>query len=253
MNTLAGKTAVVTGASRGSGRAAALALAKAGAQVIVHYDHDASEAEAVVGEIRRIGSRSNAIAADLSAPDGPHRLARKVRAIVGERLDILVANAGIATKAATGNVSVEDFDRLFAVNVRAPYFLAQQLLPIMCRGSSVTFLLPAAAYGIAGALSIHAASGSAVETLVRHFACVLGGRGIRANAIRQEPVHARLPDCAGAAQRNATAVGTPTIGPLVEPADVGSVVAFLASDAARWVTGATVHVNARSTFQAKPT
>jgi 3-oxoacyl-[acyl-carrier protein] reductase len=240
MNTLAGKTAVVTGASRGSGRAAALALAKAGAQVIVHYGHCASEAGSVVGEIRRIGSRSNAIAADLSAPDGAHRLARQVRAIIGERLDILVANAAISTKAVTGNVSVEDLDHLFAVNVRAPYFLVQQLLPIMCKGSSVTFLLPAALYATAGTLSTDAASGSAVKTLVTHFASVLGGRGIRVNAITQEAVHARLSDFAGTAERHDTAAG------------VGSVVAFLASDAARWVTGDTVHVNGRSGFQAKP-
>src|ERR1700728_2100639 len=96
MTTLSGKTALVTGASRGIGRASALALAKAGAQVLVHYGHGVAEAQAVVQEIRGAGGRAEAVGADLSAPDGPHELARKVRAIVGERLDILVANAGIA-------------------------------------------------------------------------------------------------------------------------------------------------------------
>src|SRR6201987_3729290 len=90
---LTGKTALVTGASRGIGRASALALAKAGAQVLVHYGRGAKEAEAVVAEIRKAAGRAAAIAADLAAPDGPHKLAKQVRAIVGDRLDILVANA----------------------------------------------------------------------------------------------------------------------------------------------------------------
>src|SRR5271156_3929404 len=100
MTALSGKTALVTGASRGIGRASALSLAKAGAQVLVHYGSGVKEAEAVVAQIRHAGSRADAIAADLAAPDGPHRLARQVRAIVGDRLDILVANAGISKAAA---------------------------------------------------------------------------------------------------------------------------------------------------------
>ncbi|MCP3726129.1 SDR family NAD(P)-dependent oxidoreductase [Paraburkholderia sp. CNPSo 3272] len=140
MKTLAGKTALVTGASRGIGRATALALAQAGAQIIVHYGHSAREATTVVAEITAAGSRAHAIQADLAESDGPHRLARQVRTIVGERLDILVANAAIAKAAALEETGVEDFDELFAVNVRAPYFLVQQLLPIMRKGSNITLL-----------------------------------------------------------------------------------------------------------------
>jgi 3-oxoacyl-[acyl-carrier protein] reductase len=99
MITLAGKTALVTGASRGIGRAAATALAKDGTQVIVHYGHGRAEAEAVVAEIREAGGRSEAVTVDLVAPDGPHRLANQVGAIVDDRLDILVASAGISKAA----------------------------------------------------------------------------------------------------------------------------------------------------------
>src|SRR6267378_8292307 len=126
MTKLSGKTALVTGASRGIGRATALALAKAGAQVVVHYGRGSNEAEAVVAEIRKAGGRADALGADLSAPDGAHKVAKQVRAIVGERLDILVANAGISKAATIEETTVEDFDRLFAVNVRAPFFLVQQ-------------------------------------------------------------------------------------------------------------------------------
>jgi 3-oxoacyl-[acyl-carrier protein] reductase len=121
------------------GCASALALAKAGSQVLAHYGRGAKEAEAVVAQIRKAGSRADAIAADLAAPDGPHKLAEQVRAIVGDRLDILVANAG--SKAATiEETTVEDFDKLFAVNVRAPFLVVQQLLPILSKGSSIVFV-----------------------------------------------------------------------------------------------------------------
>ena len=98
-NNLSGQTALVTGASRGIGRATALALAQAGAQVIVHYGSGEKEATAVVAEIRDAGGKAEKIAGDLRTPDGPHRLAERVRAIIDGRLDVLVANAGISKAA----------------------------------------------------------------------------------------------------------------------------------------------------------
>src|SRR3984885_1448931 len=96
MNKLNGKTALVTGASRGIGRATALALAQDGAQVLVHYGSNEKEANAVVAEIRRGGGKAEKVGADLRKADGAHTLAKQVRAIVGDRLDILVAHAGIS-------------------------------------------------------------------------------------------------------------------------------------------------------------
>jgi NAD(P)-dependent dehydrogenase (short-subunit alcohol dehydrogenase family) len=184
MKTLSGKTALVTGASRGGiGRASALALARADAQVLVHYGRGAKEAEGVVAEIRKAGGRADAVAADLAAPDGPHKLAKEVRAIVGDRLDILVANAGTSKAATIEEYTVEDFDNLFAVNVRAPFFLVQQLLPILHEGSSIVLLSSLAARAAVGTLSAYAATKGAVDTLVKHFAFVLGGRGIRVSAV----------------------------------------------------------------------
>src|SRR4029077_17640713 len=129
MSSLSGKTALVTGASRGMGRASALALARAGAQVLIHYSNSEKEADAVVAEIRKGGGRAEKVGADLRQADGPHILAKRVRAIVGDRLDILAANAGISKTASIEDTQIEDFDNLFAVNVRAPFFLVQQLLP----------------------------------------------------------------------------------------------------------------------------
>jgi 3-oxoacyl-[acyl-carrier protein] reductase len=183
MPNLSGKTALVTGASRGIGRASALALAAAGAQVLVHYGRGATEADGVVAEIRKGGSRADAVAADLSAADGPHKLAKLTRNVVGDRLDILVANAGISKDATIEETTVEDFDKLFAVNVRAPFFLVQQLLPIMSIGSSIVLVSSLGARAVVGTIPAYAATKGAVDTLVKHFASLLGARGIRVNAV----------------------------------------------------------------------
>ena len=130
MTSLANKTALVTGASRGMGRATARVLANAGAHVIVHYGNARAEAESLLKDIRAGGGRADAVQADLGSLDAVADLVEKTKAIVGGRLDVLVANAGISGAAAIADQKSADFDRLYAVNVRAPYFLVQGLLPL---------------------------------------------------------------------------------------------------------------------------
>jgi NAD(P)-dependent dehydrogenase (short-subunit alcohol dehydrogenase family) len=246
MVNLSGKTALVTGASRGIGRASALALAKTGAQVLVHYGSDEKAAAAVVEEIRQAGGRAEKVVADLRAPDGPHALARSVRAIVGDRLDILVANAGISKTATIEETTVEDFDDLFAVNVRAPYFLVQQLLPTLCKGSSIVLLSSLAAHASVGTLSAYAATKGAIDTLVKHFASALGDRGIRVNAVAPGVVET---DMSGFARTDAGrdfTLGMQALKRVAQPDDIGAAVAFLASDEARWITGDTLRVDGGS-------
>jgi NAD(P)-dependent dehydrogenase (short-subunit alcohol dehydrogenase family) len=246
MTTLSGKTALVTGASRGMGRASALALARMGAQVLVHYSSGVKEAEAVVAEIRKACGRADAIAADLSAPDGPHKLAKQVRAVVGGRLDILVANAGISKSAAIEETTVEDFDRLFAVNVRAPFFLVQQLLPILSEGSSLVFLSSLAARAVVGTIPAYAATKGAIDTLVKHFASMLGARGIRVNAVAPGVVQTDMSNFTKTDAGRDFALGMQALKRLAQPDDIGGVVAFLASEHARWITGDTIHVDGGS-------
>jgi 3-oxoacyl-[acyl-carrier protein] reductase len=246
MTTLTGKTALVTGASRGIGRASALAIAKAGAQVLVHYGRGAAEAAAVVAEIRAAGGRADAVTADMAAPDGPHKLAADVRRIVGDRLDILVANAGVSKNAKIEDLTVEDFDTLFAVNVRAPYFLVQQLLPILGRGSSVVLLSSLAAHAAVGALSAYAATKGAIDTLVKHFAAALGERGIRVNAVAPGVVDTDMSNFARTDAGRDFTLGMQALKRIAQPDDLGSVVAFLASDNARWITGDTIRVDGGS-------
>jgi 3-oxoacyl-[acyl-carrier protein] reductase len=241
-----GKTALVTGASRGIGRATALALARAGAQILVHYGRGADEAKAVVQEIRDAGGRAEALGADLSSPNGPHDLARQVRAIVGDRLDILVANAGTALSATIEDTKVEDFDRVFAVNVRAPYFLVQQLLPILGDRSSIVFTSSLAAHAAVGNLSAYSATKGAIDTLVKHFAVALGEKGIRVNAVAPGVVPTEMSSFAKTDEGRAFTLGIQSLKRLAEPEDIADAIAFLASDQARWISGDTINVDGGS-------
>src|SRR6266403_4289668 len=179
------KTALVTGASRGIGRATALALAEAGAHILVHYGRSAQEAESLVSDIHSKGGRADAIRADLGTPEGATLLAKEVRSIVGDRLDVLVLNAGISKAATITDHTVEDFDNLFATNVRSPFFLVQQLLPVLSEGSNIIVVSSVGAHAVIGkpgldspSILAYASTKGALETLVKNWAGILGlGQG----------------------------------------------------------------------------
>ena len=190
MASLTNKTALVTGASQGIGRAAASALAEAGAHVLVHYGRSEQDAESLVADIRSKGGRADAIRADLGTPDGAALLAKEVRSLVGERLDVLVLNAGVSKAARIADYIVEDFDNLFAINVRSPFFLVQQLLPVLGEGSNIIVISSAVARTVIGkpglenpSILAYASTKGALETLVKNWAAILGPKGIRVNAI----------------------------------------------------------------------
>jgi 3-oxoacyl-[acyl-carrier protein] reductase len=246
LKSLSGKTALVTGASRGIGRASALALGRAGAQVLVHYARGEKEADAVVGDIRRLGGRAEKLAADLALKDGSHQLAKQVRGIVGERLDILVANAGISSPTSIEQTTVDDFDKLYAVNVRAPYFLVQQLLPIMCKDSSIILVSSLAAHAAVGNISAYAATKGAVATMVKHFAAALGPKGIRVNAVAPGVVATESSSLTKTEAGREATLGMQALKRIAQPDDIGGVVVFLASEEARWITGATIPVDGGS-------
>jgi NAD(P)-dependent dehydrogenase (short-subunit alcohol dehydrogenase family) len=244
--TLSGKTALVTGASRGIGRATALALAKAGAQVVVAYGSGAKEADAVVGEIRAAGGRADSVPADLATPDGPAKLAAQVRRIVGDRLHVLVANAGVAKYATLEQTTVEDFDKLFAVNVRAPFFLVKELLPILSKDSSVVFVSSLAAHAVVGTLPAYAATKGAIDTLVKHLAASLGARGIRVNAVAPGVVETDMSNFTKTQEGRDSTLSMQALKRVAQPDDIAGAIAFLASEDARWVTGDTLRVDGGS-------
>ena len=246
MTRLANKIALITGASRGMGRATALAIAAAGARVIVHFGRNANEAKRVVDQIRAAGGRADAVSADLATPDGAHMLAAQVRNLIGDRLDIFVSNAGISNAATFEKMTVKDFDNLFAVNVRAPYFLVQQLPPILSDGSAIVFLSSLGARAAVGTLSAYASTKGAISTLVKYFAVALGPRGIRVNAVAPGVIDTDMSNFTKSEEGRAVVVGMQTLKRIGQPDDVASVIAFLVSDEARWITGETMRVDGGS-------
>src|SRR6202167_4867372 len=253
MTALQNKTALVTGASRGIGRASALALSEAGAHVLVHYGRSIKEAESLVAEIRRKGGHADALSADLGTPEGAALLAEQVRSIVGDRLDVLVLNAGISKSARIADYTVEDFDNLFATNVRGPFFLVQQLVPVLGEGSSVVVISSATARTVAGkpglgnpSVIAYASTKGAIETLVKHWAVILGPGGIRVNAIAPGVIDTDMSNFTKTEAGRAVALEMQALQRIGKPEDIADVVAFLASDAARWITGASIPVDGGS-------
>jgi NAD(P)-dependent dehydrogenase (short-subunit alcohol dehydrogenase family) len=252
-SSLEGKTALVTGASRGIGRATAAALARAGAHVLVHYGRSAQEAESLVSEIQTKGGRANAMSADLATPDGAALLANQVRSIVGDRLDVLVLNAGISKAATIKDHTVADFDNLFATNVRSPFFLVQQVLPILGEGSNITVISSAAAHTVVGkpgldnpSILAYASTKGALETLVKNWAAILGPRGIRVNAVAPGVIDTDISNFAKTEAGRELTLGMQALKRIGKPEDVADVVAFVASDGARWITGASIPVDGGS-------
>jgi 3-oxoacyl-[acyl-carrier protein] reductase len=253
MTTLQNKTALVTGASRGIGRATAAALAEAGAHVLVHYGRSAREAESLVAEIQTKGGHADAISADLGTADGASSLAKQVRSVVGDRLDVLVLNAGISKSARIADYTVEDFDNLFATNVRGPFFLVQQLLPILVEGSSIVALSSAVVRTVVGkpglenpSILAYASTKGALETLVKNWAAILGPRGIRVNAVAPGVIDTDMSNFTKTEAGREITLGMQALKRLGKPEDVADVVAFVASDAARWITGASIPVDGGS-------
>ncbi|MFF4949552.1 SDR family oxidoreductase [Streptomyces chattanoogensis] len=242
MTKLAGKTALVTGSSRGIGRATAERLAREGALVAVHYASRADAAQETVAAIEAAGGKAFAVQAELGVAGDVDTLFGALESGLKERtggtaLDILVNNAAIMGGVAPEEVTPELFDRLVAVNAKAPFFILQRALTLMPDGGRVINISSGLTRFANPQEVAYSMTKGAVEQLALHFAKHLGPRGITVNSVAPGITNNGSPvfDIPEAVEQMAQ---MSTFGRVAEPRDVGDVVAFLASDDARWITGA---------------
>ncbi|WP_225804956.1 SDR family oxidoreductase [Streptomyces sp. NK15101] len=243
MSDLTGRTAIVTGASRGIGRGIAERLSRDGALVAVHYGSDEAAARETVKTIEEAGGRAFPVRADLEAPDAADTFYAALEAGLAERgegpgFDILVNNAGVSGAGGLDQLTSENFDRLFAINVKAPLFLVKRGLGRLRDGGRIVNISSAATRVAFPESLTYSMTKGALDTMTLALAKELGPRGITVNTVAPGFVATDMN-----ARRRTTPEARATLAAysvfnrIGTPADIADVVGFLVSDDARWVTG----------------
>jgi 3-oxoacyl-[acyl-carrier protein] reductase len=242
---LANKTALVTGASRGIGRAIARRLADDGAHVFVHYNRSSKEADELVSQIEQAGGSAESLAANLEDVASVNRLVDETKKRLGNRkLDILVNNAGILDYWNLGDSDPAVLDRLLAVNVRAPYQLTNSLVDSIAEGGRVLFLSSIVADNHFPGATAYAITKGAIDTLTRYLAGELGERGIRVNAIAPGAIDTDMAaGFIGTDDGKEWMKSIQALQRIGQVDDIAGVAGFLAGPDSGWVTGLVINTS----------
>lgn len=242
MTSLQDKIAMVTGASRGIGAEIAVALARAGASVVVNYAGNEAAADAVVSRINGLGSEALPARADVSNSAEVKGLFDAAIARFGQ-VDILVNNAGIALYKTIQDTSDEEFDRVFAINVKGTFYCLREAATRLSNGGRVVNISSSVTRVMLPTYGPYSATKGAVEQLTRVFAKEVGSRGITVNSVSPAPTNTELFAQGKSEELIKRLASMSALGRIGEPDDIAKVVLFLASDEAAWVTGQNIGAN----------
>lgn len=238
------RTALVTGASQGIGAATAKALAADGYHVVVHYGTQREKAEEVAAAIREGGGSADVVGADLADHKAPFRLTEEVTKLCSGELHALILNAAIMSPSDITDCTPEVFDRLYAINLRAPFFILQGLAPALVEGASVVFLSSLTARRAIGNVAAYGSMKHALEALVRRGAAEFGPRWVRVNAVAPATTETEtVRQFTRTGSGFEATIAMQALKRVAQPEDIADVIAFLASDKARWINGAVIPVD----------
>jgi Dehydrogenases with different specificities (related to short-chain alcohol dehydrogenases) len=242
MRNLEGKVAIITGASRGIGSAIAKQLSALGAKVVVNYSNNAVKAEEVVEEITKSGEQAVAIKADVSNIKDVERLFSETITKFG-KIDILVNNAGVILYKLLSDVTEEEFDKLFNINVKGTYFACQQAMKHMENNGRIINFSTSVVGSMFPTYSVYAATKGAVEQITRQLAKEFGPKKITINAVAPGPINTELFNVGKTDEQIEAIRQMNSFGRIGEPDDVANAIEFLVGDKAQWITGQTLRIN----------
>jgi len=239
---LAGKVAIVTGSSRGIGRALAVRLGRMGAGVVVNYARSRQQAEEVVAEIAGYGQKASAVQADMRSMAELRHLFAVAEEQFG-RLDILVNNAGMLSNRPIRDLGEEEYDEIMALNVKSVFFCCQEAVRRMADGGRIINISSSVTKVMLPTYGAYAASKGAVEQLTRVLARELGPRQITVNALSPGPVDTDLFRKGKTEEQIVQMAGMSALGRLGVPADIADAVSLLVREEAGWISGQNICVN----------
>ena len=244
------KIAVVTGGSRGLGKDMALQLAKKGFDVIITYQTKSELAQEVVNEIKSLGKKASALQLDVAVASSFDQFVSKLKSVLktdfqADTINALINNAGAGMYNSFAETSIEEFDNMINIHLKAPFFITQKLLPTLSDGSSIINISSGLARFSYNGYAAYAIPKAAIESLSRYQALELGSRKIRVNTVAPGAIET---DFGGGAVRDNKDVNNmfasiTALGRVGLPHDIGSVVAFLCSEDAKWINAQRIEVS----------